>query len=290
MMISGQSAASTAVAVKSAKISADACTNGAASGGPSTSAGGSAVRKDFATVAKDARAALDAVYQQRGKAMDMHTSGKDWEAAFQGMDRRALYAIASNAGGQFSKDEQGAAAFLMGKQVEQAQGIDSAIPAGIAAFQGNLANAMKAGAKFRFRCKVCRQTRSAAAAASSGSNTEQISDEGRLGGHVVGGHGGNLPLAHRRQDIVAGDRPARGVEALEAELIGNCRYQRTAHRITSAVNCRPLNGLLLLRITVSPQPSNAAGFHLISSCHQTLQRNRPEWTGRPCRYSQLVFS
>lgn len=68
-----------------------------------------------------------------------------------------------------------------------------------------------------FRCKVCRQTRSAAAAASSGSNTEQISDEGRLGGHVVGGHGGNLPLAHHRQDLVAGDRPARGVEALEAE-------------------------------------------------------------------------
>jgi len=152
MMISGQSAASTAVTVKSAKVSADARANATADGGAAataaTAAGGSAAKKDFATVAKDARAALDAVYQQRGKAMDMHTSGKDWEAAFQGMDRRALYAVASNAGGQFSKDEQGAADFLMGKQVEQAQGIDSANPASIAAFQGNLANAMKAGAKF----------------------------------------------------------------------------------------------------------------------------------------------
>ncbi|CAO3362007.1 hypothetical protein [Azospirillum palustre] len=150
MMISGQSAASTTVAVKTAKPNADARATGPAAGGTgaATSTGEGAAGTNFATVAKDARAALDAVYQQRGKAMDMHSSGKDWEAAFQGMDRRALYAVASNAGGQFSKDEQGAADFLMGQQVERAQGIDSANPASIAAFQGNMANAMKAGAKF----------------------------------------------------------------------------------------------------------------------------------------------
>ncbi|WP_052293793.1 hypothetical protein [Azospirillum sp. B510] len=154
MMISGQSAASTTVAVKTAKPTSDARATGPSAGGTgaatsaATSAGGGAAGTNFATVAKDARAALDAVYQQRGKAMDMHSSGKDWEAAFQGMDRRALYAVASNAGGQFSKDEQGAADFLMGQQVERAQGIDSANPASIAAFQGNMANAMKAGAKF----------------------------------------------------------------------------------------------------------------------------------------------
>jgi len=34
-----------------------------------------------------------------------------------------------------------------------------------------------------------------------------------------------------------------------------CKYQRTAHRMISAVNCRPLNESLLLRFTVSPSQS-----------------------------------
>ncbi|WP_174718551.1 hypothetical protein [Azospirillum humicireducens] len=154
MMMSVQTAASPSPAIRTAKVAADMRANGTAAeasgtdAATGTTATGTAIRKDFATVASDARAALDAVYRQRGKAMDMRTSGTEWEAAFQGMDRRALYAVASNAGGRFSKDEQGAADFLMGKQVEKAQGIDSADPASIAAFQGNLANAMKAGAKF----------------------------------------------------------------------------------------------------------------------------------------------
>ena len=38
-----------------------------------------------------------------------------------------------------------------------------------------------------------------------------------LGGHVVGGHGSDLPFAHHGQDLVAGDRPTRGLDALEPE-------------------------------------------------------------------------
>ncbi len=150
MMISSQSTASAAVAIRTAKTPVDARTAAATGGSGAGDATGVAAsgKKNFATVATDARAALDAVYQQRGKAMDMHSSGKDWQAAFQGMDRRALYAVASNAGGQFSKDEQGAADFLMGKQVEEAQGINADNPASVLAVQGNLANAMKAGTKF----------------------------------------------------------------------------------------------------------------------------------------------
>lgn len=45
-----------------------------------------------------------------------------------------------------------------------------------------------------------------------GGNIEQVGDEGGLGGH-----GGDLPLTHHGQALVAGERPARGVEALEPE-------------------------------------------------------------------------
>lgn len=150
-MITSQSSVSTAVAIKTAKAAVSAQTTAAAtSGSGAGDARGVATpgQKDFATVAADARAMLDSAYQQNGKALDMHSSGKDWQAAFQGMDRRALYAVASNAGGHFSKDEQGAADFLMGKQVEAVQGINADNPASVLAFQGNLANAMKAGTRF----------------------------------------------------------------------------------------------------------------------------------------------
>lgn len=148
MMISGQSAVSAASLSAAPNKTAKAAPDANSANAPSDVSNAGPAKKDFTTVAKDARASLDAVYQQRGKALDMHTSGKEWETIFAGLDRRALYAVASNAGGQFSKDEQGAADFLMGKQLERAQGIDADNPASVAASLNNMANGMKAGVKF----------------------------------------------------------------------------------------------------------------------------------------------
>jgi hypothetical protein len=50
-------------------------------------------------------------------------------------------------------------------------------------------------------------------------------------------------------------------------------YQRTAHRITSAVNCRPLNGLFLRRITLPPQLLKRPRFYPIMVGRPTLQQN-----------------
>lgn len=83
-------------------------------------------KKDFATVAKDARASLDATYQKLGRDGDIYT---DWRPIFQDMDRRSLYAVASNQGGQFNPLEQDMAKSAMGKQVEVAMGLDNPVNA-----------------------------------------------------------------------------------------------------------------------------------------------------------------
>ncbi len=82
-------------------------------------------KKDFATVAKDARAVIDAGYEKIGKTNDMHTTEAEWKTVMGGLDRRSLYAIASNQGGQFSEVEQGAAEYTMNKQLDVAFGFDN---------------------------------------------------------------------------------------------------------------------------------------------------------------------
>jgi hypothetical protein len=52
--------------------------------------------------------------------------------------------------------------------------------------------------------------------ATSGGGTEQGSHEGPPGGHVVGGNGRDLPLAHRGRDLVAGEGATGGTGAREA--------------------------------------------------------------------------
>jgi hypothetical protein len=63
---------------------------------------------DFATVMADARAALDALYKA-AKVTAPIVDGKE-TIDLSSLDRRALYAIASNGGGLFSADEQQVAA------------------------------------------------------------------------------------------------------------------------------------------------------------------------------------
>ena len=59
------------------------------------------------------------------------------------------------------------------------------------------------------------------------------------------------------------------------------------------MNCRPLNGFFLDRITLPPQPPKGAGFYPIFTRWQTLQRNPGEedavrFYRRPCTVSEFV--
>ncbi len=102
-------------------------------------------KKDFATVAKDTRAAIDAKYAElaaNGKPMDyMHATQESWDTVYGRLDRRALFAIASNSDGSFSKDEQDTAQSIMSQQ--QGQAMMAADPTG-----NDLAARFRAGVAF----------------------------------------------------------------------------------------------------------------------------------------------
>lgn len=74
---------------------------------------------DFSTVASNARATLDAGYKGSDIKPSNATHVDEWREVMGGLDRRALYAIASNEGGKFSQDEQDAARTFMNEQQSQ---------------------------------------------------------------------------------------------------------------------------------------------------------------------------
>ena len=78
--------------------------------------------ESFSQVVADARASLDAGYKRLGKAGDEYTTWDQWNntVGMKNMDRRTLYAIASNQGGQFSQDERDAAHSIMTQQESDA--------------------------------------------------------------------------------------------------------------------------------------------------------------------------
>ncbi len=86
-------------------------------------------KKDFATVAKEARASLDAAFEKMGRTADNHTTDAEWKTAVTGLDRRSLYAIASNQGGQFNENEQSLAKYTMANEVNKAMGLDDPVVA-----------------------------------------------------------------------------------------------------------------------------------------------------------------
>jgi hypothetical protein len=90
-------------------------------GAVSSSAG-----KPFAQVADDARASLDAKYAQfdaSGSPFDFNSpEGKDWYSLLGDLDRRSIYAISSNQGGQFSEQEQRIAQTVLGQEERLAAG------------------------------------------------------------------------------------------------------------------------------------------------------------------------
>ena len=77
---------------------------------------------DFATVGQNARTVLNAGIAAYGQAPSTQTSENDWVKIFGGMDRRSLFAVSSNQGGQFSPLEQSAAKQLMDNQLANAAG------------------------------------------------------------------------------------------------------------------------------------------------------------------------
>jgi hypothetical protein len=133
-----------AKAIGAIPTGSDAQPTDASTGSGAIIVGFSAKANAAATVAKDARATLDGGYRKLGKTRDIYTTAEEWKTAFGGMDRRSLYAVASNAGGQFSKEEQGAAQYLMAQQQGAAMGLD----AGAIRFQDDPAAGYKAGIAF----------------------------------------------------------------------------------------------------------------------------------------------
>ena len=77
---------------------------------------------DFATVGQNARMVLDAGISAYGQTPSSQTSQQDWVTIFGGMDRRSLFAVSSNQGGQFSPLEQQQAKQLMDNQLANAAG------------------------------------------------------------------------------------------------------------------------------------------------------------------------
>jgi hypothetical protein len=76
----------------------------------------------FSSVAQSARTVLDSGEQQLGHAPDIYTNGKQWDQIFGNMDRRSLYAVASNQGSQFTVAEQQVARNKMDAQFTAAVG------------------------------------------------------------------------------------------------------------------------------------------------------------------------
>jgi hypothetical protein len=85
--------------------------------------------KSLDQVVVDARAEMDAKYasmQSSGKPFDINSNeGKDWSTLFENFDRRTLYAVKSNEGGKFTKQEQDMADSTMSQQEGLAMGLYS---------------------------------------------------------------------------------------------------------------------------------------------------------------------
>jgi hypothetical protein len=95
---------------------------------PSTANTSDTSNESLAQIAADASATLNANLASMaaaGNPMDWtHATQADWNTAFAGLDQTSLYAIASNAGGLSTSDEQQAAYALMVQPLQQAMGLN----------------------------------------------------------------------------------------------------------------------------------------------------------------------
>lgn len=110
-------------------------------------------QKSFGQVALDARASMDAQYatmNASGKPFNWDR-GSDWSKLMEGLDRRSLYAIRSNEGGQFSKVEQVVAQTLMSQQQGLSMGLYSGPTSKVASYVSPFSSAsegFKSGVRF----------------------------------------------------------------------------------------------------------------------------------------------
>ena len=85
--------------------------------------------RPFAEVAQVARESLDGRYdamRESGEPFDENSyEGRDWYSLMGELDRRALYAVASNEGGAFTQREQDIAQSIMSQQQGNAMGFSS---------------------------------------------------------------------------------------------------------------------------------------------------------------------
>ena len=88
---------------------------------PGTTTRTETTTKPFADVAAEARTALDAGYVKLGKVATSHTTNEQWRktVGLGDMDRRSLYAVASNEGGLFSEAESEAARIEMARRAAE---------------------------------------------------------------------------------------------------------------------------------------------------------------------------
>lgn len=112
--------------------------------------------RPFAEVAEAARAHMDSVYTQMRESGEPYQtstpSGRDRNTLLGELDRRALWAVASNEGGLFTEQEQRDAADKMRQQQSLAMGLYSGPTAAkgrfIDPYGGDNAARMKAGVEF----------------------------------------------------------------------------------------------------------------------------------------------
>jgi hypothetical protein len=106
--------------------------------------------KTLDEVAASARASMDANYSAMaagGKPFDYNSNeGDDWYSLMGNLDRRALYAVSSNQGGQFTQQEQDIAQSVMSQQ----QGLAMGLYSGPTRLQGNFADPYAGSNSARF--------------------------------------------------------------------------------------------------------------------------------------------
>jgi hypothetical protein len=95
--------------------------------------------KDFATVTADARTTLDALYKAANVSVPL--AGGQATIDLTGLDRRTIFAIASNSGGKFTPDEQTTASQESLRRFDTAMGP----PAAAAKLIGDYSTLYKAG-------------------------------------------------------------------------------------------------------------------------------------------------
>ena len=108
-------------------------------------AGGTA-SKDFTTVTSEARAALDALYAAAKVTGPIGADGKT-TIDLSSLDRRSLFAVATNNGGKFSPDEQKAAATELGNRFDNVL----APPAATSKLTGDFVLALQGSARLSRR-------------------------------------------------------------------------------------------------------------------------------------------